>query len=119
MAIKLRASVRRFAEQMELQLQANEHKGGWDSEHVYMLIQQIGNEHRQLIDAVLTDPSDIYKVIKEAADTANYAMMVADLVHRYGVQNVLPSTPNDIEKWRAFLLSTNQARPCAEKEALQ
>ena len=91
MAIKLRPEVRRFAEQMELKLRENDHKGGWLDEHIYWLIQRIGDEHKELIEAVLFKTDDVHAIIKECADVANFAMMVADVVHRYGVQNSVPT----------------------------
>jgi NTP pyrophosphatase (non-canonical NTP hydrolase) len=110
MAIKLRPEVRRFAEQMELKLRENDHKGGWQDEHIYWLIQRIGDEHKELIEAVLFKTDDVHAIIKECADVANFAMMVADVVHRYGVQNSVP-TPFAPDKWRAFLVSTSAPVP--------
>ena len=110
MSIKLRPEVRRFAEQMELKLRENDHKGGWNDCHIYWLVQRIGDEQKELIDAVLFKTDDVHAIIRECADVANFAMMVADVVHRYGVQNSVP-TPLAPDKWRAFLVSTSAPAP--------
>ena len=104
MAIKLRPEVRRFAEQMEKVLRENDHKGGWHNEHVYWLTQRLGDEHQELIHALIDHPDDIYAIVKECADVANFAMMVADVVYRYGAPNSVP-TFHAPDKWR-ILLST-------------
>ena len=75
-------------------LMANAHKGGWKDENVYDLLSRLGDEVRELEEAVhawdlaksrpITSSevaADLAgKVAKEAADVGNFAMMVADVV---------------------------------------
>ena len=77
--ITLRPEVQWFAEQMERKLRENDWKGGWQVDSYQSLCQRLkeeGSELEQLIPSVLKDsPSH---VIGEAADVANFAMMIAD-----------------------------------------
>lgn len=82
-AVTCRASVLWFAEQMELALRRNDHKGGWGAMSQEVLVARCGDEVvelRQCWDGLtgkqVRGSSDI---IAEAADVANFAMMVADL----------------------------------------
>jgi len=83
MAETVRPEVRVFARLMEERLKANDHKGGWKkctfSYLVARLLQEVNDE---LIPALLERdqvlPSTSIKVAKEAADVANFAMMIAD-----------------------------------------
>ena len=47
-SIALRPEVRWFAEQMELQLRANDHKGGWQNDHHQTLIGRLQEETAEL-----------------------------------------------------------------------
>jgi hypothetical protein len=82
-AVTCRASVLWFAEQMELALRRNDHKGGWEAMGKEILVDLCADELdelRQCWDKAtgkqVRSSSDI---IAEAADVANFAMMVADL----------------------------------------
>ena len=89
--LKLRESVRRFAEQMELKLRANEHKGGWQSDLPEDLIDRIEEEIAELRASVNDEfftaalgPSEERRIARrriarEAADVGAFAMMVADV----------------------------------------
>jgi len=72
----IRESVMWFALEMEKKLRANDNKGGWATVHQGLLFSKLRIETGELYDAI----SDDYDgdVIKEAADVANYAMMIAD-----------------------------------------
>ena len=80
--MKLRPEVQKFAEEMERQLQANEHKGGWEDCTICHLIVELRRNSYELeraalrVDAGLT--SSIPSVVRRAANVANIAMMVAD-----------------------------------------
>lgn len=84
MVIDVRPAVRAFAVDMEARLRANDHKGGWDTEEQEDLYKRILEESKELktaiADAVRGGNRDEHKaaVIKEAADVANFAMMIAD-----------------------------------------
>lgn len=79
--IELRPEVRWFAEQMELKLRENDHKGGWSKCPVDYLFSRLGQEVMEL-DKALDFHIDFDGAISEAADVANFAMMIADNVHR-------------------------------------
>lgn len=78
-----------FAKQMERKLRANDHKGHWSNCDDLYLKRRLREETNELIDAVnrlksyrRTSPDDVAwaarMVIREAADVANFAMMIAD-----------------------------------------
>jgi len=76
--MKRRQAVELFADAMERELQANEHKGGWQGCDKDYLIMRLREETRELI-VVLRDPEGTLDTITaEAADVANFAMMIAD-----------------------------------------
>ncbi len=82
--LELRPEVAAFAQAMEAQLRANDHKPGWKDDHSRDLIGRMDDEYTELAQAVrfrlgrspLTSPATI---LNEAADVANFAMMVADV----------------------------------------
>ena len=78
--LKLRPEVQWFAEQMEIQLRANDHKGGWQTTDQLDLLHRIRQEATELKQALLPEVfGETGKdVISEAADVANFAMMIAD-----------------------------------------
>lgn len=91
--LKLRPEVARFAALMERTLRENDHKGGWKKCEPEWLLNRLGEEVQELVDAQqrlkwalpMEDRGDIpvfRKVLalgKEAADVANFAMMIADV----------------------------------------
>ncbi|MNU34876.1 hypothetical protein D3C71_234620 [compost metagenome] len=91
-SIVLRPEVQWFAEQMELMLQANEHKGGWSSESSEFLLMECERNFDMLDVAVSnhtrashTDSKELRKewmaaIMRRSANVANFAMMVADNV---------------------------------------
>ncbi len=82
--LELRPEVAAFAQAMEAQLRANDHKPGWIDDHPRELLTRMDDEAVELRQVVrcllgrspLTSPST---VLSEAADVANFAMMVADV----------------------------------------
>lgn len=79
-----RPEVEAFADLMEAQLRANDHKPGWKGEPVWPLIERLHEEATELHEEV--DVGDnvgssewISRVGAEAADVANFAMMIADV----------------------------------------
>lgn len=73
--------VLRFAHEMEGKLAKNRHKGdreGWRKDDALALLKRLEDEVRELRDAVeLRDTSE--RITGEAADVANFAMMIADV----------------------------------------
>ncbi len=88
----LRPEVLAFAHLMEAQLRANDHKPGWKEEFADELFPRIQEEAEELREAIahhgrqvswgemaLFLPQSIAEVGREAADVANFAMMIADV----------------------------------------
>ncbi|PEP86132.1 hypothetical protein [Bacillus pseudomycoides] len=79
----MRAEVKWFAEQMESKLQENDHKGGWKQCGKYWLFERMQEEMTELLQELSlfsNDAENEDRVIKECADIANFAMMIADKV---------------------------------------
>ena len=79
----MRTEVRLFAELMEKELQAHDDRPGWDDEELSWLFKRLGEEVDELFEAIQEDSQvgillDPVLVGKEAADVANFAMMIAD-----------------------------------------
>lgn len=92
--IDVRREVAAFALLMEAKLRENDHKGGWKDEDTTYLSRRCGNELEELRKAV-SALNDAYMrgprplgprlgelktaIHREAADVANFAMMLADV----------------------------------------
>ena len=76
----IRPEVRWFAEQMEARLRANDHKTGWLDCNDSWLLGRLREELEELAGEVLAwgESRRPEYVVKEAADVANFAMMIAD-----------------------------------------
>ena len=68
--------VLRFAEVMELKLLENSHKQGWGQLSPKWLLNRLRQETRELEGALKTGTPEL--IAREAADVANFAMMIAD-----------------------------------------
>lgn len=78
----LRPCVLAFAILMEQQLRANDHKSGWGSDTPTSLLGRVYDEALELHDAIAGRSLGNVAagdVGKEAADIANFAMMIADV----------------------------------------
>ena len=71
-------AVRKFSVEMEKQLDANMHKGGWDREHHQDLTGGILYNFEKLRSELIKLNSDEREITKRCANIANFAMMVAD-----------------------------------------
>lgn len=114
----MRQVIEWFAEEMERQLAANDHKGGWQHDNWTSLFARLGEEKDELLDALtryqkvlmmfdgltveweqgqllsrisvgedhLLAALDVARadVAREAADVANFALMIADNIARMG-----------------------------------
>jgi len=79
--LRLRPEVLWFAEHMERRLRVNDHKGGWHDCGTPRLMHRLFDEVCELHAA--TYSNDFAGMIQEAADAANFAMMVADIADEY------------------------------------
>lgn len=107
--VSIRSEVKAFASHMEAKLRENDHKGGWGDCDFGYLVKRLDEESAELRSAVsalktaLSDadaPPELVRMVKEAvrneaADVANFAMMIAD--NAGGAHHV---TPADLERYR-------------------
>ena len=92
-AVVMRLSVKRFAAAMEAELAANDHKGGWEHDSAGALLRRLAQEVEELrralqkrVPARLAGGREHHRVrselqaavLSEAADIANFAMMIAE-----------------------------------------
>jgi NTP pyrophosphatase (non-canonical NTP hydrolase) len=73
--------VQNFSHIMEKKLSENRHKGdarGWRESTPGQLVQRIEDEVAELKEALMSKQFNPEAVAREAADVANFAMMVAD-----------------------------------------
>ena len=82
--LELRPEVQWFAQEMEKILRKNDHKGKWQGCGEVELFEFLDNKIMTLDNALkgYIGRTDWQKVIKEATDLANYAMMIADLARK-------------------------------------
>lgn len=81
----LRPEVQRFATLMEEALRRNEGKGGWHDDQPEELLlrayEELGELHREVLRRFRSDEPGSWRnrIAREAADVANFALMVADV----------------------------------------
>lgn len=88
-----RPEVRAFADAMEAKLRENDHKPGWKGDHPRDLMRRLdeeANELRKLLPVGGARVTDGGGVLREAADVANFAMMIADVCGSLSVAPVGP-----------------------------
>lgn len=86
--MKPRKSLEWFAQEMEGKLRENDHKGGWQGCRFSELFPRLREEADELLvkahplklDTVAEclTATDAHELIRECADIANFAMMIAD-----------------------------------------
>jgi len=74
---KLRPEVGAFAALMEAELRKHDDRPGWKKEDVQWLFGRLKDESVELITAIAKHEPEA--IAKEAADVANFAMMIADV----------------------------------------
>lgn len=95
--LRWRREIVAFADLMERELRENDHKGGWAAEHYRHLFHRMQEETDELALAIyaripwsrvqyLKDPDPVL-VGSEAADIANFAMMIADVCGALRIEN--------------------------------
>jgi NTP pyrophosphatase (non-canonical NTP hydrolase) len=94
----VRPEVAWFATQMEKRLRENDHKPGWKSESPVWLVERAGDEHQELYNAVSSRSGPDGWVVREAADVANFAMMVADVATE-GEEKTPPLNMGNLIAW--------------------
>ena len=74
----IRAAVRWFAGEMEKKLVENDHKGDWLGCHKKYLLERLDQEVTELRTTIAERRGSL-AIRREAADVANFAMMLADI----------------------------------------
>lgn len=74
--IKTRQAITNFSKIMEKKLKDNDHKEGWNTCNNQYLLSRMFEECFELQDAITSKNSN--NICYEAADVANFAMMIAD-----------------------------------------
>lgn len=111
-ALAWRPEVRAFADLMEAQLRANDHKPGWKRDHWIDLFYRLREETLELYDALrdadtydtsdrgarLTREQVFVSAGREAADVANFAMMIADVCGALSPPGEVESTGAKVEQ---------------------
>lgn len=84
---RIRPQVLRLAEAMEERLKKNEWKGGWHTMTATALFKRLGQEIAELRRETKRKPhpSQTDYIRHEAADVANFAMMIADVCGALGI----------------------------------
>lgn len=88
-----------FSGEMVEKLLKNSHKGGWDSCTPAYLSRRLGNELKELREIMhdsYKTPETKNEIIRECADIANFAMMIAQNVG--GLLTQPPTPTNDKSK---------------------
>lgn len=81
--MKVRGEIMSFASQMEAKMKENDDRNGWEYEGYLWLLSRLKQETKELKLAIkcairLECRANLSEVIREAADVANFAMMIAD-----------------------------------------
>lgn len=87
---QMRPELAMFAQYMEHKLKLNDHKGGWEKCTIEDLFNKLRREVDELEVAIKEEPS--LNVAFEAADIANFAMMIAWNVMRSMFQGTVQDT---------------------------
>lgn len=79
-------AVRWFVRAMREKLRKNAHKGGWRQDHPLVLLARLIEESGELAALLGQHPDewDFQKITEEAADVANFAMMIQDAAKSMG-----------------------------------
>lgn len=92
---QMRPELAMFAQYMEHKLKLNDHKGGWEKCTIEDLFNKLRREVDELEVAIKEEPS--LNVAFEAADIANFAMMITWNVMRELFNSVTPQTARFIK----------------------
>lgn len=92
----MRHEVKTFAQCMEHKLQKNDHKGGWEEIPNDELFRRLRDEIDELEQALNNEPT--LNIAFEAADVANFAMMIAWNALRQMIVPPLKEAPSHHDK---------------------
>ena len=108
-AVTPRPVVQRFALLMEEVLRANDHKPGWEEDEHGDLMTRLEQETTELRELISAHPWDVpsrhlpdevrQRILREAADVANFALMVADVTEwRIGSKRALVAAAEPVRR---------------------
>lgn len=89
--MEMRKQLREFAEKMEVNLKENDYKGGWEKCDYDYLLRRIKEELSELEEALVNNRT-AENIETEAADVANFAMMIADNAKRKVLPKAIDAT---------------------------
>lgn len=75
--VEVRVEVLDFAQDMEERLKANDHKNGYLDMSFNSLLYRLKEETDKLDDELHSDTRRVKRIVKEAANVANFALMIA------------------------------------------
>ena len=90
----LRPEVASFAALMEAELRKHDDRPGWKNEDVQWLFSRLKDESTELIKAIHTKGP--ISIGREAADVANFAMMIADVYGGLKASGDQPAPPKNV-----------------------
>lgn len=93
----LRDPVRRFALAMETKLRRHDKErgeNGWEGDDLLRLTRRLREETDELVQACRAEPISMQALVSEAADVANFAMMIADAAGALA-RTPLPGLPTE------------------------
>lgn len=102
-----RPEVVAFATLMEQQLRANDHKPGWKNDSSFALWSRLLQETIELNQARTARAPDSDLIGREAADVANFAMMVADVMGGLPVEPIERTDGTAIDRIAAKLAAAD------------
>jgi len=81
----VRPGLMKFVYIMERELRRNDHKRGWEKDSLTVLYARLQEEVAELFNEItyIDSVSTPERIAKEAADVANFAMMIADVAVNY------------------------------------
>lgn len=94
--LKVRPQVEAFALAMERKLRQNDHKGGWRRMNNGAIMHRVDIEREELTAALAS--KDWMRIRDEAADVANFLMMLCQNNHALDFANDEPCKPKEASK---------------------
>lgn len=71
--------IKRFVDAMVYKLKKNAHKGRWEGLTVDDILKKLVGEYQELHDAIYVEGGNTVETLLEAADVANFAMIIATM----------------------------------------
>ena len=91
---RYRDDLHRFVSAMIHKLDKNAHKGHWEDLDVIAALNRLNDESKELLDELVCRPNEVGNIVMEAADVANFALIISSIIHRDQNVKSLRSTEN-------------------------